>query len=165
MSEAPAERTFRAYVGYGQKYACLAAAGKTVVLLTAFHAHVNDHPGSVYLLMVIAYRQMSTTIARLNWKHIHALAQHLRCPQRKLILLRYLTTSLDVCLSVAQLSLAIPDLEARLLPLLRTLQQQIPLSMSTLFSSELLRRYDLPGTLNCSDLASSDIFFCTLNQL
>ncbi|PIL37001.1 hypothetical protein GSI_00693 [Ganoderma sinense ZZ0214-1] len=53
----------------------------------------------------------------------------------------------------------------RLLPLMGHLARQIPLSMSSLFSRHLLDALGLPRTLHCSDLHTTDKFFCAINQL
>ena len=37
-------------------------------------------PGSVYILMAIAYRQMGTEISRAAWPTVYAMAHNLRMP-------------------------------------------------------------------------------------
>lgn len=57
------------------------------------------------------------------------------------------------------------DTYKRLFPLISLLSEQVPISMSSLFSSTLLQEYCIPRTIQCSDLELSDRFFCAINTL
>lgn len=56
-------------------------------------------------------------------------------------------------------------IQSRLLPLLSCLAKEVPLTMSTLFSSELLEKFRLPRTLHWSNLEETDRLFYAINQL
>ncbi|KAI0701724.1 hypothetical protein C8Q76DRAFT_239828 [Earliella scabrosa] len=122
----PSLRTFQSWITNGQRYAALAAAG------------------SIYLLMVIAYRGLGSDFGGLLWEQTRIIAHNIRLPD------------------ASKMGLTI---QHRLLPLLQLLAREAPMCMSTLFSTRLLERYELPRQINCTDLVTSDRLFCAINQL
>ena len=61
--------------------------------------------------------------------------------------------------------LAGPVVRERLIPLLGELARQIPMSMATFFSTDILQRHSLPRLMLCADLQKSDRLFSALGNL
>ena len=113
--------------------------------------------------MVIAYRGLGSDFGGLLWEQTRIIAHNIRLPDGTLFLrLAFSSSSCSLSSIASKMGLTI---QHRLLPLLQLLAREAPMCMSTLFSTRLLERYELPRQINCTDLVTSDRLFCAINQL
>ncbi|KAH9918261.1 hypothetical protein B0H21DRAFT_713143, partial [Amylocystis lapponica] len=102
------------------------------------YAHLAG-AGSIYFLMIVAMRGQRSKITSMHWNSISAIANALRCPP----------ADTDIG----------KDVTTRIIPLVSYLRSQIPLSLSTMFSTALLQQFGLPSEIDCGDLRTSAKFF------
>ncbi|KAL6298773.1 hypothetical protein BKA93DRAFT_710930, partial [Sparassis latifolia] len=95
--------------------------------------------GSVYLLMIIAAHGMYSQIGRTKQATIWTMCNCLRWPNPDTLIGQHIL--------------------GRLIPLVSYVRAQIPLRISTIFSSHWLQASGLSSNIDCRDFVSSDKFF------
>ena len=98
--------------------------------------------GSLYLLMLIAFGKLKSSICNLTGDMLLQLASLIRYPTENTAFGRQIINSV--------------------IPALTNLCDTFHLSFSTMFSYQLLQEHDLSADFNVADLEKSDIFFNSL---
>jgi hypothetical protein len=98
--------------------------------------------GSLYLLILIAFGKLKSSICNLTGDMVPQLASLIRYPTMDTAFGRQVINSI--------------------IPALTHLRDTFNLSFSTMFSYQLLQDYDLSADFNAADLEKSDIFFNSL---
>lgn len=153
--------TFSGLVQTGMKFARLAASGKRPSCADTDYIFIYIYSASIYFIIVVILCRKRYMLGRSNELHITALSNALRDPSSctfqkfsLLIISHSYAGDSNTQLLISQ----------RIIPLLSYIRQSIPLSFATMFSSQLLKKHNLPNTISCHDLSESDSFFDAIRR-